>query len=83
MEYVKYKFGRRNTKCNLEVKIGKLSIQVSWFKYLRKIIENDRKEGRYINHKIKIGWMKWTNASGITCGRNIPINPKRKFTVQL
>ena len=55
MEYMKYKFGRRNTKCNLEVKIGKLSMKVSWFKYLRKIIENDRKEERYINHKIKIG----------------------------
>jgi len=24
-----------------------------------------------VNHKIQIEWMKWTNASGITCGWNL------------
>jgi hypothetical protein len=66
------------------VKIGKLSMNVSWFKYLRKIIVNDRKEERYKSQdQNRVGWMNWTNASGINDGRNIPFNLKRKFTVQL
>ena len=29
-----------------------------------------------INHRIKVGWQKWRNASGILCDRRIPLRLK-------
>ena len=29
-----------------------------------------------INHRIKVGWQKWKNASGVLCDRRIPLRLK-------
>ena len=32
-----------------------------------------------VNHRIKTGWMKWRQASGILCDKGVPQNLKGKF----
>ena len=32
-----------------------------------------------VTHRIKAGWTKWRNASGVLCDRRIPLRLKGKF----
>ena len=32
-----------------------------------------------IDHRIKVGWLKWKNATGVLCDAKMPIKLKGKF----
>ena len=32
-----------------------------------------------VSHRIKVGWMKWHQASGVLCDKRVPQNLKGKF----
>ena len=49
------------------------------FKYLSSIIQKDEEINSNVNHKIQAGWLKWRNAKGVLCDRNIPLWLKGKF----
>jgi uncharacterized protein CbrC (UPF0167 family) len=33
----------------------------------------------YVSHRIKAGWMKWRQASGVLCDKRVPQKLKGKF----
>jgi hypothetical protein len=49
------------------------------FRYLGSIIHENGKIEEDVEHRIKVGWMKWRCASGVLCDRRIPNRLKGKF----
>jgi hypothetical protein len=49
------------------------------FLYLRSIIQKDRKLDSDVAHRVRAGWLKWKDVTGILCDRNIPLYLKKKF----
>ncbi|RZB49939.1 Protein YLS3 [Glycine soja] len=79
-EYMECKFNKRRRVSNSEVKIGDHIIpQVTWFKYLGSVIQDDGEIEGDVNHRIQAGWMKWRKASGVLCDAKVPIKLKGKF----
>ncbi|KAL5181843.1 LINE-1 retrotransposable element ORF2 protein [Glycine soja] len=79
-EYMECKFNKRRRVSNSEVKIGDHTIpQVTRFKYLGSVIQDDGEIEGDVNHRIQAGWMKWRKASGVLCDAKVPIKLKGKF----
>ncbi|KAH1216587.1 hypothetical protein HKD37_13G036043 [Glycine soja] len=79
-EYMKCKFNKRRRVSNSEVKIGDHIIpQVTRFKYLGSVIQDDGEIEGDVNRRIQAGWMKWRKASGVLCDAKVPIKLKGKF----
>ena len=49
------------------------------FRYLGSIIHAEGDIGAVVTHRIKAGWTKRRNASGVLCDRHIPLRLKVKF----
>ena len=59
LEYMECKFNKRRRVSNSEVKIGDYIIpQVTRFKYLGSVIQDDGEIEGDVNHRIQAGWMK-------------------------
>ncbi|KAH1251469.1 hypothetical protein GmHk_05G014337 [Glycine max] len=79
-EYMECKFNKSRRVSNSEVKIGDHIIpQVTRFKYLESVIQDDGEIEGDVNHRIQAGWMKWRKASGVLCDAKVPIKLKGKF----
>jgi len=53
-------FSKMRSMSTLEVKVGDHIIsQVTRFKYLGSIVQNDRKIEADVSHHIQAGWLKW------------------------
>ncbi|RZC07096.1 Thioredoxin M-type, chloroplastic [Glycine soja] len=79
-EYMECKFNKRRRVSNSEVKIGDHIIpQVTRFKYLGSVIQDDGEIEGDVNHRIQAGWMKWRKTSGVLCDAKVPIKLKGKF----
>ncbi|KAL5193749.1 LINE-1 retrotransposable element ORF2 protein [Glycine soja] len=79
-EYMECKFNKSSRVSNSEVKIGDHIIpQVTRFKYLGSVIQDDGEIEGDVNHRIQAGWMKWRKASGVLCDAKVPIKLKGKF----
>ncbi|KAL5188110.1 hypothetical protein HKD37_05G013655 [Glycine soja] len=78
--YMECKFNKRRRVSNSKVKIGDHIIpQVTRFKYLGSVIQDDGEMEGDVNHRIQVGWMKWRKASGVLCDAKVPIKLKGKF----
>ena len=65
---MKYKFNKRQTNNNLDVKIRNYIIRnMSSFRYLELIIQSNRKIDNDVMHRIQAGWIKWRNALRVIC----------------
>jgi hypothetical protein len=49
------------------------------FHYLGSIISKDGEIDEDVEHKIKVGWLKWGLASGVLCDRQMPTRLKENF----
>jgi len=59
-------FSTRRSRFTLEVKVGDHIIpQVTRFKYLGSIIQNDGEIEAGVSHRIQAGWLKWKRASSV------------------
>jgi len=64
----------------LEVKVGDCIIsQVTRFKYLGSIVQNDGEIEAYVNHRIQARLLKWRRASGVLCNKKVTLKLKGKF----
>jgi hypothetical protein len=52
------------------------------FCYLGSILQKDGDIDADVCHRIKAGWMKWRQASGILCDKRVPQKLKSKFIEQ-
>ena len=79
-EYMECKFSNRRGNSTLEVKVGDHIIpQVTRFKYLGSVVQNDGEIEADVNHRIQDGWLKWRRASGVLCDKKVPLKLKGKF----
>jgi len=73
-EYLQCRFSANNGNVASEVAIdGAIIPRVGRFRYLGSIMHEDGEIDEDINHRIKVGWQKWKNASRILCDRRIPL----------
>ena len=49
------------------------------FRYLGSMLERDEDIDEDVSHRIKTGWMKWRQASGVLCDKRVPQKLKDKF----
>jgi len=73
-------FSQRRSRSTLEVKVGDHIIpQVTRFKYLGSIVQNDGEIEADVSHRIQAWWLKWRRASGVLCDKKVPLKLKGKF----
>ena len=49
------------------------------FRYLRSMLQRDGDIDADVSRRIKAGWIKWRQASGILCDKRVPQKLKDKF----
>jgi len=60
-----------------EVTLGGVAIpKVNKFKSLGSIIDKRGDIGDDINHRMRVEWQKWRNASGVLCDGKVPVSLK-------
>jgi hypothetical protein len=64
----------------LDMKVGYHIIQVTQFKYFGSIVQNDEEIKADVNHRIQVGWLKWTRASSILCDTKVSFKLKEKLS---
>ena len=52
---------------------------IEQFRYLGSILHAEEDIGVDVTYRIKTGWTKWRNASGVLCDRHIPLRLIEKF----
>ena len=58
---------------------GKIVPKRDTFRYLGSILQSNGDINEDVCHRIKAGWMKWRQASGILCDKKVPQKLKGKF----
>jgi hypothetical protein len=49
------------------------------FRYLGSMLQKDGDIDEDVSHRIKTGWLKWRQASGVLCDPRVPLKLKGKF----
>jgi hypothetical protein len=49
------------------------------FRYLGSMLQKDGDIDEDVSHRIKLGWLKWCQASGVLCDLRVPLKLKGKF----
>jgi hypothetical protein len=79
-EYMECRFSKQRSSDGSVVKLGEHEIPVDdSFKYLGSIIQKYGEIDGDVNHRIKVGWMKWKSATEVLCDRRMPLRLKGKF----
>ena len=58
---------------------GQIVPRKDTFRYLGSMLQNNCEIDEDVSHRIKAGWMKWRQTSGILCDRKVPQKLKGKF----
>ena len=78
-----YRRSRREHRGDMERQEIKLSGdivgEVERFKYLGSVVQNNGDFEEDMKHRVKCGWIKWREASGVLCDKRIPVWLKGKF----
>jgi hypothetical protein len=49
------------------------------FRYLGSMLQSEGEIDEYVSHRIRAGWVKWRQASGVLCDKKVPNKLKDKF----
>jgi hypothetical protein len=52
---------------------------IDTFRYLGSMLQSEGKIDENISHRIRAGWIKWRQTSGILCDKKVPNKLKDKF----
>ena len=58
---------------------GQVVSRKDTFRYLGSMLQRDGDIDEDVSHRIKAGWMKWRQASGVLCDKRVPQKLKGKF----
>ena len=58
---------------------GQVVPRMDTFRYLGSMLQRDGDIDEDVSHRIKAGWMKWRQASGVLCDKRVPQKLKGKF----
>jgi hypothetical protein len=58
---------------------GQLVPRMDSFQYLRSMLERDEDIDENVSHRIKVGWIKWHQTSGILYDKRVPHKLIGKF----
>ena len=78
-EYMRCDFGtitREEEDISLK---GQVVPRKDTFRYLGSMLQKDGDIDEDVSHRIKAGWMKWWQASGVLCDKRVPQKLKGKF----
>ena len=67
---------REEEDINLE---GQVVPRKATFQYLGSMLQREGEIDEDVSHRIKTGWMKWRQASGVLCDKRVPQKLKGKF----
>jgi hypothetical protein len=79
-EYMRCGFSTTNHGEEEEVSLeGQVVPQKDTFRYLGSMLQKDGDIDEDVSHRIKVGWLKWRQASGVLCDKRVPQKLKGKF----
>jgi hypothetical protein len=58
---------------------GQLIRKKDNFRYLGSMLQKNGDIDEDVSHRIKAGWLKWLQASGVLCDPKVPLKLKGKF----
>ena len=77
---MEFKFSKNARVEDVIIKLENQIIQrKNHFQYLGSMIQKDGEIHKDVTHRIKAGWLKWRNTSGVLCDGKIPLKLKEKF----
>ena len=78
-EYMKCDFSA-TTQEEGDVRLdGQVVPKKDTFRYLGSMLQKDGDIDEDLSHRIKAGWLKWRQASGVLCDSRVPLKLKGKF----
>jgi hypothetical protein len=58
---------------------GQVVLKKDTFHYLESMLQKNGDIDEDVSHRIKAGWLKWRQASGVLCDPRVPLKLKDKF----
>ncbi|KAG2599597.1 hypothetical protein PVAP13_5KG423621 [Panicum virgatum] len=77
-EYMKCDFGATHEEGDVSLE-GQVVPKRDTFGYLGSMLQRDGDIDEDVSHRIRAGWMKWRQASGVLCDKKVPQKLKVKF----
>jgi hypothetical protein len=79
IEYMKCDFSA-TTQEEGDVRLdGQVAPKKDTFRYLGSMLQKDGDIDEDLSHRIKVGWLKWRQASSVLCDPRVPLKLKGKF----
>jgi hypothetical protein len=79
MEYMKCDF-RDTTQEEGDVRLdGQVVPKKDIFRYLGSMLQKDGDIDEDVSHRIKVGWLKWCQASSVLCDPRVASKAKRQI----
>jgi hypothetical protein len=78
-EYMRCDFGTTISEDGDVCLGGQVVPKKDTFCYLGSMLQRDGDIDEDVSHRIKAGWMKWRQASGVLCDKRVPQKLKGKF----
>jgi hypothetical protein len=78
-EYMRCQFSGENSDDG-DVSLDERVVHMNdTFRYLGSMLQSEGEIDEDVSHRIRVGWVKWRQASGVLCDKKIPNNLKGKF----
>jgi hypothetical protein len=58
---------------------GQVVLKKDTFRYMGSMLQKNGDIDEDVSHKIKVGWLKWRQASEVLCDPRVPLKLKDKF----
>lgn len=78
-EYMKCGFSGVHSEDGVVNLDGQIVPKKDTFRYLGSMLQNDGGIDEDVSHRIRAGWVKWRQATGILCDKKVPQKLKGKF----
>jgi hypothetical protein len=78
-EYMRYQFSGENLDDGDVSLDGRVVPMNDTFRYLRSMLQSKGEIDEDVSHRIRVGWVKWRQASDVLCDKKVPNKLKVKF----